>query len=310
MELMCPSAKRRRSEDLVAGEPPPRATEATEAANLGPTTHSEEPPRGGGGGGDVDRISGLPDAVLGEIVSLLSTKEVGRTQILASRWRHVWLASPLVIDGRDLCTKPKGLRDDKLFTAVNEALASVVSLILSAHPSPGRRFCVPPHYLHDRPATVDAWLSSPALHNLQELDFWEGKHMTHRYDRPYPLAPPPASTFRFSATLRVATLSKCELPDSSVEGIHFPHLKQHGLENPTNLTIISAPKLETLGCLDDDCFERTRLVFGTIFIQGLKVVSLTTTLSSVKTLAVASYSINLDTVIELMKCFPCLENLY
>ncbi|XP_066325445.1 F-box/FBD/LRR-repeat protein At1g51370-like isoform X1 [Miscanthus floridulus] len=395
MELLCPSAKRRRSEDLAAGEPPPRATEATEAANLGPTTHSEEPPPppdaggggGGGGGGDVDRISSLPDAVLGEIVSLLSTKEAGRTQILASRWRHVWLASPLVIDGRDLCTKPEGLRDDKLFTAVNEALASAVSLILSAHPGPGRRFCVPPHYLHDRPATVDAWLSSPALHNLQELDFWEGKHMTHRYDRPYPLAPPPASTFRFSATLRVATLSKCELPDSSVEGIHFPHLKQLGLENvsfsegslhtmisscpvleclllndifgvgclrissntlrsigvgtdsnccrtnlqllqeviivdapclerslclgsfkPTNLTIISAPKLETLGCLD--CYERTRLVFGTIFIQGLKVVSLTTTLSSVKTLAVASYSINLDTVIELMKCFPCLENLY
>ncbi|XP_066382839.1 F-box protein At4g09920-like [Miscanthus floridulus] len=389
MELLCPSAKRRRSEDLAAGEPPPRATEATEAANLGPTTHSKEPPPppDAGGGGDVDRISGLPDAVLGEIVSLLSTKEAGRTQILASRWRHVWFASPLVIDGSDLWTKPK------IFTAANEALASAVSKILSAHPGPGRRFCVPPHYLHDRPATVDAWLSSPALHNLQELDFWEGKHMVHRYGRPYPLAPPPASTFRFSATLRVSTLSKCELPDSSVEGIHFPHLKQLGLENvslsegslhtmisscpvleclllngifgvgclrissntlrsigvgtdfdcyrdnlhrdnlqlleeviidapclerslylgsfkPTNFIIISAPKLEALGCLNNDWFERTRLVFGTIIIQGLKVVSLTTTLSSVKTLAVASHNMNLDTVIELMKCFPCLENLY
>jgi hypothetical protein len=192
---------------------------------------------------------------------------------------------------------------------------------------------------------VDAWLSSPALHNLQELDFWEGNHIPHRYDRPYPLAPPPASTFRFSATLRVATFSKCELPDSSVEGIHFPHLKQLGFEivsfsegslhtmisscpvleclllndifgvgclrissntlrsigvgtdsaycrddlqllqeviivdtpclerslrfgsfKPANLTIISAPKLETLGCLYDTCFQ-TRLVFGTIFIQ-------------------------------------------
>ncbi|OQU84760.1 hypothetical protein SORBI_3004G118300 [Sorghum bicolor] len=365
MEPLCPSAKRRRSEDLAAGEPPPRATEATEAANLAPTTHSMEspPPPDAGGGGGVDRISDLPDAVLGEIVWLLSTKEAGRTQILASRWRH-------------------------MFTATNEALANAVSLILSAHPGPGRRLCVPPHYLHDRPATVDAWLSSPALHNLQELDFWEGNHIPHRYDRPYPLAPPPASTFRFSATLRVATFSKCELPDSSVEGIHFPHLKQLGFEivsfsegslhtmisscpvleclllndifgvgclrissntlrsigvgtdsaycrddlqllqeviivdtpclerslrfgsfKPANLTIISAPKLETLGCLYDTCFQ-TRLVFGTIFIQGLEVVSLTATVNSVKTLAVASCVINLDMVIELMKCFPCLENLY
>ena len=46
-----------------------------EAANLGPTTHNKEPPplppdagNGGGSGDDVDRISGLPDAVLGEIL--------------------------------------------------------------------------------------------------------------------------------------------------------------------------------------------------------------------------------------------------
>ena len=163
--------------------------------------------RGGGDDDDdVDRISGLPDAVLGEIVSLLSTKEAGRTQILASRWRHVWLASPLVLDATDLYTKPmvslilsaQGLQK---FAAANEAIASAVSLILSAHPGPGRRFCVPPHFLQDRPATVDAWLSSPALVNLQELDFWEGKDMIYRYMQPSPLAPPPASTFRFSATL-------------------------------------------------------------------------------------------------------------
>jgi hypothetical protein len=138
-----------------------------------------------------------------------------------------------------------------MFTAANEALASAVSLILSAHPGPGRRFCIPPHYLHDRPDTVDAWLSSPALHNLQELDFWEGKHRV-RFDRPYLLAPPPASTFGFSATLQVATLSKCELPDSSVEGIHFPHLKQLGLENVSfsegslHTMISSCPVLECL----------------------------------------------------------------
>jgi hypothetical protein len=49
--------------------------------------------------------------------------------------------------------------------------------------------------------------------------------------------------------------------------------------------------------------------FVRCLIQGLKVVSLTTALSNVKTLAVASDFIDLDMVIELMKCFPCLEKL-
>ena len=166
--------------------------------------------------------------------------------------------------------------------------------------------------------------------------------MIYRYMQPSPLAPPPTSTFWFLATLRVATFGKCELLDSSVEGIHFPHLKQLGLEDvsisegslhtiisscpvleclllrdifgvgclrisssslrsigvgvfrlrenlqflqeviivdapclerflylgkPMNLTVISAPKLETLGCLIDEWSHPPWLVFGTASIQ-------------------------------------------
>ena len=39
-------------------------------------------------------------------------------------------------------------------------------------------------------------------------------------------------------------------------------------------------------------------------------MSLTTVVHSVKILALKSYEIKLDKVIDLMKCFPCLEKLY
>uniref|UniRef100_A0A0A8ZVT4 Uncharacterized protein n=1 Tax=Arundo donax TaxID=35708 RepID=A0A0A8ZVT4_ARUDO len=76
-----------------------------------------------------------------------------------------------------------------------------------------------------------------------------------------------------------------------------------------HVSIFTAPKLQTLGCLTDgdNC---ARLLFGTTAIQGLHVASLATVVHNVKILAVNPSYINLDTVIDLMKCFPCLEKLY
>ncbi|CAN6182343.1 unnamed protein product [Urochloa humidicola] len=50
---------------------------------------------GGGGGSGEDRISGLPDAMLHEIlVRLGSADAAARTSVLSRRWRHVWAHLP------------------------------------------------------------------------------------------------------------------------------------------------------------------------------------------------------------------------
>ena len=240
MEPSDPSAKRRPKKLMVT--------------HPGSITHRQDapPPDARGEEEGIDHISSLPDAILGDIVPLLSMKEGARTQILSSRWRHTWRAAPLVLDGTELT--PKGLlRTDEMDLAADDkALASTVSRILSTHPGPGRRFCIPAHHLFERPTTVDTWLRSPALDNLQELDFWDDG--IYGFLRQFAPASPPASAFRFSGTLCVATFGKCQLPDRLVEleGIHFPNLKQLALEyvsiseHSLHAMISSCPVLECL----------------------------------------------------------------
>ncbi|XBH89826.1 FBD-associated F-box protein At5g60610-like isoform X1 [Triticum dicoccoides] len=353
-------------------------------------------------GGCADYISALPDAVLGDIISLLPTKEGARTRILASRWRDLWLSAPLNLDCRELTA------------GRNEVRSDVVSRILSSHRGPGRRLYINT-CIHWIPAdTVEACLRSAALDNLEELDF-----INHLLEKPQR-----ALILRFSPTLRVANIGGCNLSDVNFHELHlhFPLLKQLGLVNvmisesslhsliagcpalecllidmcsgfrririnsPTircmavreygipiesllleqiviekapclvrllfergsilQVTVLAAPKLETLGFISDKCRsgELSRLMIGSTVIQvcpmasqlhfyaqknclspdlctglilwlsylikGLCVDNLITVVQTVKILALDMHNLSLDTVIELMRCFPCLEKLY
>ncbi|CAL5052244.1 unnamed protein product [Urochloa decumbens] len=337
-------------------------------------SHGQEPLPGaaargeeGEDAGGVDYISRLPDAILGEIISLLPTKAGARTQTLTSRWRRLWLSAPLNLD----------LSDVRVYEV---SLSSLISQILDAHPGPARRFSIPLYYAPFNwcPETVDAWLRSPALDNLQDLDLEIQKYL---HDCLLP-----ASTFRSSATLHVVTIRGCRIVDGMVETLCFPLLRKLALvevemsggslnsiiagcpvveclllkgicfsydvllrdvslriNSPSlisfgfslylreliiedapslkrllplcdhnhfidHVSVISAPNLEIVGIIYASKYSK--LTFGDTVIQKLAVVNFTTGLSSIKSLAIANDKLDLELVINLMQCFPHLENLY
>nr|XP_051184581.1 F-box/FBD/LRR-repeat protein At2g04230-like [Lolium perenne] len=213
MEAAGRCSRKRKSAELGS----PEVGAASEGRGPGPTAGDQvpppPPPLPGAEGGGSDRISDLPDAVLGEIISLLPTKEGARTQVLASRWRRLWRSAPLNLDCRPY-----------LFD--KDARDAIISRILAIHQGPGRRFCAPVYHLHGHRA--EAWLRSPALDNLHELEL-----CSYHPRFPFPPEtqhPPPAAAFRFSDTLRVATIGECHLTDSTVQALLFPKLQKLALK--------------------------------------------------------------------------------
>uniref|UniRef100_A0ACD5Z6V7 Uncharacterized protein n=2 Tax=Avena sativa TaxID=4498 RepID=A0ACD5Z6V7_AVESA len=160
---------------------------------------------------DGDIISGLPDAILGTIISLLPTKEGARTQAISCRWRPLWRTAPLNLEvDRTLCPDP-----------CERACASIVSRILSDHSGPARRFCCPSIHLDDEDdhALVDGWFRS--LTNLQELDV----SFVRRSPRPETDRALASSLLRVASTLVVAKIGGCNFSREIVPSSVFPRLK-------------------------------------------------------------------------------------
>ncbi|CAL5077817.1 unnamed protein product [Urochloa decumbens] len=225
--------------------------------------------REGGGGEeeerrlDEDHISRLPEDVLGEIISLLPTKEGGRTQVISSRWRHLWRSAPANLD-------------------FHGGSGAAISGILSSHHGPIRRFAVHTIYGEhkDPAAVVDVWLRSPALDNLQELEFRLG---IWHWDPPPPPSPLPASARRFSSTLRAACFGGCCLfpdegdRDAAAGGeLHLPVLKQLTLVHATvserslQALLAGCPVLDSLLLLDSNGGPRVQIVSPSLRSIGVR----------------------------------------
>ncbi|KAM0825009.1 hypothetical protein ACQ4PT_069849 [Festuca glaucescens] len=140
-------------------------------------------------------LTRLPDEILGNIVSHLPTNDGARTAAISRRWRHLWRLAPLNLDDSHI----PGHDPDQII--------SLVPKLLSEHLLPVRRL-----KLH-RPFD-DAWLTFPALDNLQEIDVWicQGRW------RPLPV-------LQFALTLRVASLGSCIFLQGASPSC-FPHLRK------------------------------------------------------------------------------------
>ncbi|RLM84717.1 hypothetical protein C2845_PM04G07670 [Panicum miliaceum] len=235
---------------------------ATEAPRPKSTGKPQGPPPSLGAGeeggccGGVDRISGLPDAILCEIISLPA-----RTQALASRWRHLWRSAPLSLDGGNLPAEGEVSR------------AGLISRILAADPGPARRFSVSALQLLLCPSAVDSWICSPALDygcRLRELEFHIGDLINLQSPE---IWLPNSAFFRFSATLRLATISKCHILKGTAGALRFPQLRELALESVR----ISEDSLQSMiaGSPVLECFLLSRSVgFSRVRINSQSLVSI------------------------------------
>ncbi|KAK1614332.1 hypothetical protein QYE76_019849 [Lolium multiflorum] len=166
---------------------------------------------------DIDLISKLPADMLSAIISLLPTKDAGRTQVLSRRWRPLWRAVPLNLDAR---AKLPGSQ-----AYPHTVPVSAVSDIISQHPGPARRFSFTGFRAGDFDAEMESWFRSRALTKLEELHLCFHTPIDPSSGLPKQGQRLPLSALRSASTLLVARIVGCRFPHD-MPSMNFPVLAQ------------------------------------------------------------------------------------
>ncbi|KQK01422.1 putative F-box/LRR-repeat protein At3g28410 [Brachypodium distachyon] len=148
-----------------------------------------------------DRLSDLDDDLLREIISRLPITDAARTTTLASRWRHLWHSTPLVLDDTDL---PETTR------------AAAVDCILSGHPGPFHAVRLYNCSFGPQDQELGEWLRLLAAKGTRQLFLFNQDGQ--------PSLRLPADFFRCSS-LQSLALCSWTFPDEHLPGI-FPNLRK------------------------------------------------------------------------------------
>ncbi|CAN6271767.1 unnamed protein product [Urochloa humidicola] len=172
---------------------------------------------------DVDRISGLPDALLRRIVARLPAKDGARTAALSTRWRGIWRSAPLVLV--DTHFLPRGGAEGRPPRPgpASRAVRRAVSYALRAHPGPFPFVSLSCGFMKavdaDR-AVLARWFKDLAIKGVEELVF---------VNRPWTLAGLRLPAALFSCTcLRRLYLVAWRFVDTATlpRGASFPNLQE------------------------------------------------------------------------------------
>uniref|UniRef100_A0A0D9WXR2 Uncharacterized protein n=1 Tax=Leersia perrieri TaxID=77586 RepID=A0A0D9WXR2_9ORYZ len=292
----------------------------------------------------TDRISRLPEEILGTIVSLLSTKDAACTQAISRHWHPIWGFAPLNLDMNAI-------------SIYERKRINIAGHILVAYKGPVQNLVLVSNRLE----------RLPVLNNLSHLNFQFGTSSSTTIDQEnsmtYSLV---LTALRFSQTLQVLSFCSCCFRDDMMsQQLYFPKLRKLKLYSITasgdvlSAVISACPALEILvfNCTiglrhlrvssaslrsirigtthglkkevvfqeivieDAPLLERlmpTVLNDGPAIIRVISAprlkempsVSMAMSVSTVKILILLSDGPNLAAVVNLLKCFPYLEKIY
>ena len=176
-------------------------------------------------------ISALHDDILLHIIARLPFTDAARTSVLASRWRHLWRSTPLVLDDAHLPDPARA--------------AAAVCRFLAAHPGPFHTVRLRHCRFASLYSNLPDWPRLLAAKGTQDLSLF------HKPTLPQPNLP--ADILR-CASLQCLSLAFWRFPAdlSRGAGINLPHLRMLHLtsiditESDLDYLLAVSPVLQTL----------------------------------------------------------------
>ncbi|KAG7564476.1 F-box domain [Arabidopsis suecica] len=180
--------------------------------------------------GREDRISLLPDLLLGKILLNLPTKDVVKTSLLSTRWRSLWRSVPKL----DL--------DDNEFPDYN-SFVNFVHRFVSPVESPIENLRLTSKREKIDPLAIKSWVDAAVTRKLQHLEI----NFFKRYDG-FELLPIRIFVCQTLVCLRLRRMFFNELKHFSLPRLKTMHLEEVRFKNPATIEalIVSCPVLEDL----------------------------------------------------------------